>query len=199
MPILNKLSDLKTFMGKTDTVDDSLLLVLMDQVGATIENYLNRKLATGTYTELFTSGLSRYYLRSIPIASITHVKLDGIEMAELTDYVVDHDRGRVLMIRKTGKAVRPLNLAIKYVGGYQTATPSNPAYTWVQVPADLQLAVTMQTSHIFRRRRELGMTSVSLPSGSISLADPLDLFLPIVKQKLDRYRMVWFPDDTILC
>jgi hypothetical protein len=49
------------------------------------------------------------------------------------------------------------------------------------------MAVIMQTAFIFRRRKDIGLSSISLPDGSISVVAPTEL-LPEVKAVLKEYR-----------
>jgi hypothetical protein len=57
----------------------------------------------------------------------------------------------------------------------------------VPIPADLENAVCREVAYRFRRRKDLGLQSVSFPDGSIQKMDT-GQFLKEVRIILDRFR-----------
>jgi hypothetical protein len=59
---------------------------------------------------------------------------------------------------------------------------------YTPIPADLEMAARSQVAYEFRRRKDIGLESVSFPDGSIQKVSSGE-FLSSVKQVLDRYRI----------
>ena len=54
--------------------------------------------------------------------------------------------------------------------------------------ADLERAIYKQATYEWKRRRDLGLQSVSAPDGSVQKYEP-ELFLPEVQKSLDRHKV----------
>jgi hypothetical protein len=84
----------------------------------------------------------------------------------------------------------PQALKVAYTGGYHqpVGEGEQPPEGYTPVPDDLEMAVRSQVAYDFRRRRDIGLESVSFPDGSIQKMSSGE-FLSSVKQVLDRYRI----------
>ena len=184
---LVSLTDLKTFIEKTDTVHDSLLKMIIENVSASIETYLNRNLLKAARTVYRDAGRRYYYLPAYPIdesATLT-VTYDGTLQTKDTGYFVRADDGLI----EFQKSVVPIytdpkEIVIVWTGGY-AASADNEC---LDVPYDMKEAALRQSAYNFRRRKDIGISSISMPDGSIS-KNPIDAFLlPEVKDLLRNYR-----------
>jgi len=80
----------------------------------------------------------------------------------------------------------PDSIRLIHKGGYCSAgqTPGEGEFA---MPADLREAAIEQSSFIFKRKDDLGLSGIGFEGGSISKFSPMDL-LPMVKKILDSYR-----------
>lgn len=180
---LVSLDNVKAFLEKTDTEHDTLLTMLIEQVSARIETFLNRKLKKQERTEYFDSGPEVFSLSAPPVdtsATLT-VKLNDDAMTKGDDFYLHPDEGVIEFVTGTGVAW-PRDLEVTYTGGY--AEDENGI---LQVPDDLKRACLLQVAFDFRRREDIGLAAVSLPDGSVSTLRPAEL-LPEVKEILKAYR-----------
>jgi hypothetical protein len=175
---------MKVFLDKTDTTHDALLDVIIDQVSARIETELNRKLTKQVRTEFFNGGMRYYYLSAYPIDSGTLpvIKVDGTTKTKDSDYWVWDEEG-LIQFQTAPSASKPQIVEITWTGGY-TETAGV-----LSVPDDLARAALMQGSFDFRRRIDLGSSSVGMPDGSVSVQSPASL-LDEVKKIIQTYRKV---------
>jgi len=176
--LLASLDDVKTFLEKTDTQHDGLLEQIITGVSARIELFLNRNLEQKERTQYFDAGKRYYYLPAYPIditATLT-VTLDGTVQDKDDDYFIWEDEG-LIEFYSAPTYIEPKQLKIVWTGGYTSTT----------VPEDIKYATILQSAYIFRRRKDLGASSVSSPNGSISVSAPTDL-LPDVKKLLQSLR-----------
>jgi len=168
---LTDVDTLKLYGSIGGDKDDDLLDMLITQVSAQIQGYLNRDLKPAERTEYFDGG-SQIYLRAYPVdgsESIT-IKIHGVETV---DYYIDLKTGIVTFL-SSAPSCYPNSIEITYTGGY------------VSVPDDLQLSCCMQTNFVYRRRKDEGSTNINMESGSIQ-TQPSGL-LEGVKEILDSYR-----------
>ncbi len=186
---LISLTDLKVFLEKTDTAHDSLLGIIIDRVSAAIEKYLNRNLLKAARTSYFDAGKRYYYLPAYPIdesatLTVTHV---STVKTKNTDYFVRADDGLIEFQKSSIPSYTdPKELIITWTGGYVNSGEASTEC--LDVPADIQDAASRQCSYNFRRRKDIGISSVSMPDGSIS-KNPIDKFLlPEVRDLLKNYR-----------
>jgi hypothetical protein len=182
---LISLADLKAFIGEDSigTGKDALLTAIIEYVSPRIESYLNRNLRKETRRTLFNAGKKIFALSAYPIDSSTtavSVVLDGTTQTINSDYFVWEDRG-VVEFEYTPLYTEPQQIAITWVGGYTEISDV------IEVPDDIKLACVLQCSYVFRRRKDIGATSISMPDGSVSSAGSMQL-LPEVKDILGAYK-----------
>jgi hypothetical protein len=188
MKLVN-IMDLKTFLEITVDSQDSLLALIDDMVSARIETWLNRKLVKKVYSKSFTSGKKLYYLPAYPIdltASLV-VTYAGAVQTLNSDYYVWEDEGLIEFYSEPTYVV-PKEITIAWTGGYTETTYLG--YTYLSnIPDDMKLAAITQIAFTFRRRKDIGISSVSMPDGSFSKNVPLKL-LAEVKDMLLPYRRI---------
>lgn len=180
--MLVSLGDLKEFLGITTTQFDTLLTNIIEGMSAQMEKRLNRGLRSEERTRAFPAGLAVYSLPAYPVdtsAPLT-VTVDGVARTQGVEFRLWAESG-MMEFREPTLATFPGDVQITWTGGYvETAGV-------LQVPDDLRAAAQAQCSYLFRRRDDLGLTSVSMPDGSVGISAPAGL-LPGVEQVLGLYR-----------
>jgi len=122
---LCSVSDVEQFLqiDLNSTVESSVTNTFIPYVDAAIKRYLGHDVEQATYTETFDGNEQQdLFLRHVPIASITSVTEDGNTLTEgnESDYVYyDNGRMRRIVIRWSG--IKPKNIVVTYVGGYEAA------------------------------------------------------------------------------
>lgn len=182
---LASLSDLKTVLEKTDGEHDTLLAIILDAVSAGIEGTTHRKFQKLARTEYFDAGGNVLQLKAFPIDSSTPpvVVVDDETYTENDDYKVFYDKGYIEFMTDTVK-VEPRDIHVTYTGGYDWTVGSGR----LDVPLDLVYATLIQAAYNFRNRKNIGVMTVSMPDGSISM-NSQDEFLPQVRTVLERYEI----------
>ena len=198
--MLVPLATVKAFLeidaAKTDY--DSLLVTIIKYVSGRFETFLNRKLQKAERTQYFDAGRTKYFLEAFPIdstASLT-VTLDDTTQTVNDDYWVWPTLG-LLRFDYSTSYTEPRELSVTYTGGYaitDTAIGISGISTvtetvLLEVPDDLAFACLLQTTFVFRRRKDIGLSSVSMPDGSINTIFAAEL-LPEVKRILMTYRKI---------
>lgn len=179
------LDDLKEFLGEDaiGTSKDALLTSIIEYVSPRIESYLNRYLRKETRQQYFNAGKRLFSLSAYPIDSTTTqvaVLLDGITQTVNLDYSVWDDFGAV-EFHYTPSYVEPKQILVEWVGGYAEVDGV------LSVPDDIKFAALLQCSYVYRRRKDVGATSMSMPDGSVSSSGGMQL-LPEVKEILGVYK-----------
>lgn len=186
---LVSLTDLKVFLEKTDTNQDTLLRMIIEHVSGWIESYLNRNLLKAARTVYRDAGKRFYYLPAYPVdesAALTVVH-DGTTQTKDTDYFVRADDGLIeFQSSSIPSYTDPKEVVITWTGGYVASGEGDTEC--LDVPSTIQEAALRQCVYNFRRRKDIGISSVSMPDGSVSKS-PIDSFLlPEVKNLLNVYR-----------
>lgn len=191
------LTDVKTRLGIEDKPDfDTIINSIITGIDGMFDNYCGRPLLMNSedVTEEYSSEDCREYLlfNRYPIISITSIK-------EASDYDFENATALVLNTdyRPSNKGLNGIIYRIsdywlagdgviesKYRGGYCGAgeTPSQGEYA---LPAELREAAITQAIFLFKRKDDIGLSSVSSQGGSISKFADVEL-LPLVKQILDN-------------
>lgn len=181
---LISLSDLKTFLEKTDTTHDTLLLNIISYYSKRIETFCNRLFTKESRTEYFDAGNKKLYVAAIPIDLTTcTVTLDDDVQVINDDYFVWADQGLIEFFL-TPCYIEPKQIQVNYYGGY------NLVDGVVAIPDDLKFACVLQCAYVFRNRSKLGASSISMPDGSMSIM--LTDFLPEVRSILKSYKQYNF-------
>jgi len=198
--MLTSLATVKAFLEiDTDKTNyDSLIVTIIKQVSDRIQTFLNRKLQKEERTQYFTAGRKTYFLSAFPIdeaASFT-VSLDDTIQTSNDDYWVWPDSGTMVFDYATSY-IEPRQLYVTYTGGY-AATDTAVGIAGIStitetvlliVPDSMAYACMLQSAFLFRRRKDIGISSMSLPDGSFNTLYAADL-LPEVKNSLMQHRKI---------
>jgi len=181
--MLITVDDIKIFLEKVDSDHESLLEQIIEYVSTDLETAMNRQLVKQERTEYFRGGGKVFLLRAPPIdlSKTFTLTIDGDAQAINDDFYVYENSGIVEFIVNT-EYTEPKQLAILYTGGY-IATGSS-----LEVPNDIKMACALQSSFLFRRRKDIGINQLSMPDGSIG-SFLTGEFLPQVQKIVDRYHL----------
>lgn len=190
------LNDVKDRLGLDDTDYDQMINTIILGVGGIFDGYTNRMLiAPATdYTERVTGYGYMLRVKQYPIITITSIKEawnyefdDAEELTNPDDYIIANDGLTGVLMRRIGIwPILPETIQIVYRGGYCAAgvAPGSGEYA---LPADIREAAILQASFIFKRKDDIGLSSVSAEGGSISKFQAIKL-LPQVQEILNKYR-----------
>jgi len=190
------LADVKDRLGLTDTENDRTINRIICGIEEIFNSYTKRKLIVNSsdVTEYFRGCGSLLQLNRYPVVSITSIKIaydydfsSADVLVENRDYrtVAGGDNGILFRMYKNWPDI-PDTVQIIYRGGFCSAgqTPGSAEFA---MPADLREAAVEQTSFLFKRKDDIGLSAVSAQGGSINKFSAMDL-LPIAKKVLDNYR-----------
>jgi hypothetical protein len=179
---LTDLARVKALLEQTETDWDTLLNELIAAVSARAASYCNRDFEHKERVEYHSGGGLYLYLKGLPVASVASIYgSDTWEWDEGNLIPADHYQlleAGMVAYRFGVWPYGPKALKVTYTGGYAADT----------VPDDLEMAVRSQVAYDFKRRRDIGLESVSFPDGSIQKMSSGE-FLQSVRQVLDRYRI----------
>jgi hypothetical protein len=172
-----------------DTFDE-LIDVYMNSIGTTFENYCNRKFLSNTYTEYIRGAGEYLFLQETPIRQVNNIWVDWDAEFEESDKLDSSDfklltDGRVWSLLFPSCA-NQFNVKVEYDGGYDSVEVVNGDYP---IPPDLKLAFIRQVQYDIKRRKDIGLTSVTFKDGSINKQIITEL-LPQVQRTLDYYRYI---------
>ena len=164
-------------IDSTITEHDSKLSGLIEDVIAEAEGYMDAKVNSVSAEEvLLDGGVAVLFLPHLNISNVT-IWEDG-SLVDSGEYSVYAERGKIKgKFRVDDWQFMPgaQIIKVRYDGGY------------TDLPRDLKRAIIKQIVYSFRRRKDLGLMSVTYPDGSINKMS-IDEWLPDVEQVLNRYR-----------
>ena len=171
---------------------DAVLTLLMNSIGTIFDDYCNRSFQANEFTEFHGANGEFIYLRNLPIREVVSIYAD-VEREFNEDDLMSSDRFQILGDGEDGVIYSPFflyypykSIQITYSGGYDPIDVNGGSYP---IPADLKMAFIRQVQSDFKRRRDLGMLTVTFKDGSITKPNVNEL-LPQVMGTLDRYRWV---------
>lgn len=175
----------------------SELNALQEQIliwySARIQRYLNRTLKEAERTVNMNTerGGRIYSLPAYPINSAHSVTVAVFDTPQIenSDYWVHYEKG-LIEFHVAPTYVEPKGLDITYTGGYTSSNIEGvlTTITFVEVPQEIQMACILQSSYLFQKRKSLGISSITMPDGSISTGSTIPDLLPEVKSILKSFR-----------
>lgn len=180
--------------GASGSFDD-LLTMILEWESAKIERACNRYFEKDSRTIYYDAGDRKYYLPAYPVvedeaSEPLSVYVDDTLKVKGTDYFLWAEKG-LIEFTTIPTYVEPRQIKIIWTGGYSIITDDGDDYGALNVPLPLRQAAVFQTAYVFRRRNDLGMSSITLPDGSMSTMYSGDL-LPQVKKIIAAYRRSTF-------
>jgi hypothetical protein len=179
--LLTSIADIKTFLEITNTSFDTMLTLIATMVSARVETYLNRNLEKVARTQYFDAGRRYYYLPAYPIDLTAALTITDGSAAQVIndDYFVWENEG-LIEFPTPPSYTDPKQIKIIWTGGYAS---------YDALPQEIQFATILQSAFVFRRRKDIGLNSVTMPDGSINVNAPTDL-LPEVQKILRMQRRI---------
>lgn len=175
---LTTLTAVKRWLNISTDNDDPLLTDLVTQVSAFVENTIQRKILTATYTEAYRgTGGPRFMLRNYPVQSVASIGWAGTTITTQADIIGDTagvctDGRSVILIGSRTPYNRPVK--VTYTAGFDT------------VPADLSLAVCELVGEAYTSRTHIGETSHS-SSGATTVAFSREAMHKAILKRLSNY------------
>ena len=190
------LADVKDRLVIEGTDYDVMLARIIAGVEAIFSEYCRRPLIApaADVTEYYTGHGSHLSLARYPVISIASICESYLyDFASATALIADTDY-RLVNAGYTGILWRcygewanvPGSVRVVYRGGYCSAGQS-PGEGEYPLPSDLREAAIEQSSFIYKRKDDLGLSAVGFQGGSMSKFSAIDL-LPMVKKVLDTKR-----------
>ena len=158
----------KDILGTTELNDNTYTITVTDSSNFTLDD---------TDSSDFTAYTSGGTGSIAPVVTVS----DSTSYSDKSEYYVWENEGLIEFVTAPTYTL-PRQVKIVYTGGYTTDTNGI-----LQVPDDIKRACLMQVAFDFRKRKELGITSISMPDGSTSIQNPSTL-LPEVVRILKMYR-----------
>jgi hypothetical protein len=192
------LNDVKGRLGISSTDHDTVITRIIAGIHNIFDSYCRHPLllTAADVTEYYTGAGLYLQLRRYPIISITSIK-EAIDYDfDAADELVEDDDYRIMNGGINGILCRiyacwpftPDATQLIYRGGFAAADAAL-GENETALPDDLREAAIEQACLFFKRKDDLGLSSVSFEGGSIQKFNNLDLF-PFVRDTLDRYRLI---------
>ena len=175
---------------------DDIISGLITGVSARAEHECNRDFEKKARTEQHDGANRFLYLKSTPVESITSIKWsiywdwsNQYLLVSPDGYKFNAVTGIVQFMGGIEWYPGEQALQVIYTGGYDPASAYGQSGTvnYTAIPGHLEEAVRHQVVYEFRRRKDLGLQSISFPDGSIQVQNK-DPWLPKVKAVLDDFK-----------
>lgn len=161
---LATLADLKAYLGlkPDDTTADAMLTRILDYASTAFERALQRTLALGGRAETRSgNGADRMLVRDFPVASVSSVKVDGVEIPAAVGtgpgFVAGKGEGDpVIYLRGYRFTLGVLNIELAYTAGYATT------------PADIVHAVIEISAQAYKEKDWIGFISKALAGETVT-------------------------------
>lgn len=190
------LADVRERLGISDTDHDAAINRIVSGLTVLFETHCDRPLIVNSadVTEYYTGRGQYLQLMRYPIVAITSITESLTYDFDGATAMIANEDYRLLRAGMSGVlcsllcdfSSAPDSIRVIYKGGFCSAGQTPGEGQWL-MPADLREAGIEQSSFIFKRKDDLGLSGVGFESGSISKFSPMDL-LPMVKKILDSYR-----------
>jgi hypothetical protein len=179
---LTNLANVKAYLSPplTTTADDALLTRLITAASQFIQSWLNRSIASATYTDTRNgTGGTRLFLRNRPVTAVSSLSVDGVAIAASdppplgAGYLFD-DSSVYLIGSCFSKGAQ--NVVVQYTAGYAATPP------------EIEQACIALVALRYKERDRIGQASKNLGGEVVSFQQkdmPAD-----VATVLDQYRNV---------
>jgi hypothetical protein len=166
------------------------------EVSARAGNFCNRAFERQERVSYHHGGGRYLYLNEVPVQTIKEVlysvswEWEGAIVYAPSDYALISPQSGLVGFKWIYWPSGQYALRVTYTGGFDPAPadPNNPPQDYVATPADLEGAICQQVVYEWRRRNDPGLSSVSLPDGTINKMQ-IDEWLKAVEKTLLRYRI----------
>lgn len=191
------LNDVKTRLGYDLTNDehDAGLTSVIEGIQGIFESTCRRKLivTAADVTECYTGLSDLLMVKRYPIVSVTSIKESWDYDFDNEDALTVNTNFRILSGGESGvikrRYARWINeddgIQIVYRGGY-CAAGVVPSAGEVALPAELREAAIEQSSFIYKRKDDIGLSAESFGNASMTKYAKIEL-LPGVRETLKRY------------
>lgn len=176
---LTTLANVKSWLGITDSTDDTLLTRMITAFSATCQSYMNRDIYSKSYTETYDGvNSSKLFLQNYPVTAIASLSIDNVSIplaanSTVTGYLFNKN---TISLNGYSFTRGNQNISVTYTAGYATT------------PFDLEQAVLELIGYKYRERTRIGEASKSL-AGEVVSFDLKDL-PPTTKLVLNQYKRV---------
>lgn len=191
------LSDVKDRLGEESSDYDDMLTRMILGLEGIFNGHVARELIApaADVTEYYTGLAEFLQLRRYPVIAITSIKEAADYDFDSADALTVDEEYRLMREGVNGIALRiyarwltvPDSIQVVYRGGYCAAGQS-PGEGETALPNDIREAAIEQATFLYKRKDDLGLSSVGFQGGSISKFSAIEL-LPQVKKVLDKYRI----------
>lgn len=196
---LTTIESVQQLLGETETLDvdvQAQLEAKIAEVSARAMHFCGREFERVERVSYHDGGGRFLFLAEMPVSDIAEIlysytwEWDAATEYGTSEYALVNARAGMIGYKGGGpwpdgvKAYK-----VTYTGGYdppELDSFSNEDY--VAIPADLEGAVCQQVVYEWRRRNDPGLSSVSLPDGTINKMQ-VGEWLESVKATLNRYRV----------
>jgi hypothetical protein len=191
---LTTLAQVKALLELTETDWDALIEELIAAISGRAGIYCNRDFKQQEREGYHDGGGQYLYLRGLPVVEIATIYgSDTWEWNEGNLIPADYYQLLPAGMVAYRSGVWPYGskaLKVTYSGGYNSppAEGEEEPEGYIPIPADLEMAARTQVAYDFKRRKDIGLESISFPDGSIQKVNSGE-FLPSVKSVIDRYRI----------
>ena len=194
-------ADLETIKATNEPVlpddYDELVSLYMDSVGQTFTDYCGRKFQVDNFVDFFYGGGEYVFPNELPIRQINNIWVDMMYSQEDLDWTAGTqlDPGDYFVLPGEGKIwslyfryyptyFRAKTIKVDYDAGFDPIDSDSQDYP---IPANLKLAYIRQIQYEIKRRKDLGLSTVTFKDGNV-IKQPNVILLPQVTQVLDFYR-----------
>jgi len=186
--LLAQLSTIKTRLGITDTIDDTLLTSLIEFASARFERETNRSLERATSaTEEFSADQTEILVARFPLENVSsfHLKeneTDGWVLQSNIDYLI---RRACVISLSAPIGTKYEQARVTFTGGF-VLPGTTPGAGQAALPDDLEHACVEQVAYWYQNRHRLGLLSMPAEGRTFFNIAQIDL-LPQVASILKRY------------
>jgi hypothetical protein len=196
---LTTIESVQQLLGETEALDADVQAQLeakITEVSARAARFCIREFERVERVSYHDGGGRFLFLTEMPVSEIAKIlysytwEWEAATEYGTSDYALINAKAG--MIGYKGGGCWPAGVKayqVTYTGGYDPPEGENfSASDYVPIPADLEGAICQQVVYEWRRRNDPGLSSVSLPDGTINKMQ-VGEWLESVKSTLNRYRV----------